>query len=29
MKTAIDKENKSLFLIDGMFYSMYTSAFSH
>ena len=29
MKTAMDKENKSLFLIDGMFYSMYTSAFSH
>ena len=29
MKTAMEKENKSLFLIDGMFYSVYTSAFSH
>jgi hypothetical protein len=28
-KTAMDKENKSMFLIDGTFHSVYTSAFSH
>lgn len=29
MKTAMETEDKSMFLIDGTFHSMYTSTFSH